>query len=276
MGGGGEWRGGGMEGEGRKRGKLMNNLYFNFRGLDSLRTRSFLFVVSLLLLFLDLLHVFFSRSSSGPAVLFLSRRGLSRRGTCRHPPRESAVPECPTCRHPRRDYAEPQSLPPRLLVQFVERYFRDEVVGYALLEVLGEPRGLLDLPLVPVRERPILHFVLDLPPEVDVLPEDEGPTRVVAFLEEDRHRLLTARPCRVECGPVRSLDLEEEEERGEQPRSEKSAEDGVDRGVVQFEGGGGSRSVVVRATSSARVVRAVQGGGDPAPCLAENDVDAEI
>ena len=78
MWGGGEWRGGGMEGEGRKRGKLMNNVYFNFRGLDYLRTRSFLFVVSLLLLVLDWLHVFFSSSSSGPALLFLSRRGLSR------------------------------------------------------------------------------------------------------------------------------------------------------------------------------------------------------
>ena len=160
-------------------------------------------------------------------------------------------------------------------MHFFEGCFRDEVVGDSLLEVFGEPVGLLDLPLVPVRERPLLHFFFDLRPQVGVTPEDEGLPRVVV-LEKVRHGVLAARLCRVECGPVRSLDLKEEEKGRDHPSTEKSAEDCVNRGVVQFEGGGGSRTVVVCASSSAEVVRAVQGGGGPATRLTQSDVGAVI
>ena len=49
--------------------------------------------------------------------------------------------------------------PPPLLVRFFERHFRNHVVRNALLEVLGEPRRLLDFPRVPVRERPLRYLV---------------------------------------------------------------------------------------------------------------------
>ena len=77
-------------------------------------------------------------------------------------------------------------------MQFFERRFRDHVVGYALLEGLGEPRGLLDLPLVPVRERPLLHFALDLLPQVGVLPEDERPITEAVFKRFVRLASLSA------------------------------------------------------------------------------------
>ena len=145
---------------------------------------------------------------------------LPRRGKCDHP----------------HEGAAPSSLPPRLIVQFFERHFRDHVVRDALLEVLGEPRRLLDFPRVPVRERPLRYLVLDLLPVVGVGTEYLSPYCVIVAIEEVRHALLAARPRRVEGGPVLSLDLQEESEGREQPSAEKSAEDGVDCGVVDFEG----------------------------------------